>query len=829
MQGRLGYMRIWVLGMVLSMAGMASAWAQTYTYTGTVTDAVTDEPIPFANVYFAGTTIGTTTDFDGKYTLSTKQKPDTIVASVLGYKPFKKLVSGAPTQTINFKLERDAYSLEEVVIVPGENPAEILLRKVIARKQFNHKERLQSYSYEAYNKTELDLYDIEDKFMDRKVMRPFLFVFDYLDSTSEEQPYLPAFLSESLSDFYYRKSPKQQREEIKASRISGIENESLSQMMGSLYQEVDIYKNWISLISKDFASPIADNGLNYYKYYLVDSGFINGYYCYKMNFVPRTKGNNTFLGDVWIADSSFAVMSINMQIADHVNINFVEKSSLLQEFHEVQPGVWMLTKDKIVIKFKVVDKAVGIIGRKTGSFRHFNINDANIDTVFINKDDIVLAENVIVEDEGFWQQVRHEELSKSEAGVYQMIDSLKNTKAFRTWIDIVDLVLNGYYKVKYIELGPYSSLISLNRVEKFRARLGFRTTGDLSKQFRVGAYIAYGVGDNLFKYGADAMVFIKKNPRMYVGGAYMFDYDLAATNESQFGKDNILSGLYRRQKVPLKLNLIREWNAYFYKEWKFGLSHKLLFRNRQYMPKFPYYYVPQSGDSYEETIITNFTTTEIDLSTRFAYKEKFLSGNFDRTSLGTKHPVLYFRYRMGIPNILNSGFKYHRVDVLLTDDFSIKPIGTMYMNLSMGKIFGTLPTQLLEIFQGNETYFYNDYAFNLMNEYEFVSDMYVTLSLRHHFEGYFLNKIPGVRKLKWREVIGFKAAWGNMSDANKEANRFNTSISPYPIPYMEASVGIENIFKLFRVDAVFRLTHRDRPAALQTTNIGLRVGLSIDF
>lgn len=828
MQG-LGDMKVLVLCTLISFLGVSQLIAQTYVYKGTVTDGTTAEPIPFANVYFVGSTAGTMTDFDGNYTVSLSKKPDSIAVSVLGYKELKKPVGTNTLQTINFKLERDAYNLEEIVIKPGENPAEVLLKKVIESKVYNDKDKLDRYAYEAYNKTEVDLYDIEDKMMDRKVMRPFLFIFDYLDSTTEEEPFLPAFLSENLSDFYYRKNPKQKREEIRASRISGIENESLSQMMGSLYQEVDIYDNWISLISKDFASPIADNALNYYKFYLVDSGFINGYYCYKMNFVPRSKGYNTFLGDIWIADSSYAVMKVNMQVGDHVNINFVERSSVYQEFGEVQPGVWMITKDKIVIKFKVVDKAMGIIGRKTASFRSFQINNTALDSVFIDRDDIVVAENVLINNDEFWEGVRHEELSKSEAGVYKMVDSLQNTKAFRTWIDFVDLALNGYYKVKYVEFGPYSSVLSLNKIEKFRVRLGFRTTGELSKQFRVGAYVAYGFGDKIVKYGATGMVYIKKNPRLYIGGHYMFDYDLAATNEAEFGKDNILSGLYRRQKVPLKLNLMREWSAYVYKEWKFGLSHKVLFRNQQFMPKFPYYYVPQAGDRYEDSLITDFTTTEIDISNRFAYKEKFLSGDFDRVSLGTKHPVLYFRYRVGLKNILNSGFNYHRIDLMLQDEYAIKPLGTLHMDIGMGKIFGTLPTQLLEIYQGNETYFYNDYAFNLMNEYEFVSDMYVTLSLRHHFEGFFFNKIPGFRKLKWREVIGFKAAWGTLTEANKIANRFNSSIQPFPIPYMESSVGIENIFKLFRIDAVFRLTYRDRPAALYTTNIGVRVGLAINF
>jgi len=410
-----------------------------------------------------------------------------------------------------------------------------------------------------------------------------------------------------------------------------------------------------------------------------------------------------------------------------------------------------------------------------------------------------------------------------------MVDSLNNTKAFRTWIDVINMVLTGYYPVGPVEFGPYSSLYSVNDVEKHRFRFGMRTTSDMSDRIRLGGYAAYGLEDKRVKYSGDILIIAKKNPRQSIGLKYMYDLDLKANNPAQFGQDNLLAGLIRR-KIPQKLNLLRTATVYYETEWKVGYTNRITLLNKKIDPQFEFSYLTDGGDSNPDTTHT-VTTTEVQLKARFAFREKFISGDFNRVSLGTKYPTVMLLYGLGIKDIIGSEYYYHRIDLIFDDDVPINPIGTFKYTIVTGKVFGTLPYLLLNVHQGNETYFYNRYAFNLMNEYEFVSDLYFSLRLRHHFEGFFLNKIPGIRKLQWRTLITAKAVVGTMTDANKATNQINMNKvtplkTPYPTPYVEVGFGIENIFKFFEVDAIWRVTHRNNPTA---PNFGVRFGIKIDF
>lgn len=806
------YLKLCIVPVVLLLV-QQQAFAQGYSISGKVTDAVSREPIPFAGVFLQGKSIGTTTDFEGNYTLQTAVLSDTLVVTSIGYQTAKKALKPVAMQTVNFLLERAEISLQEILIRPTEDPAIVMFRKIIANKARNSNNKLSNYSYEAYNKVELDLYDWNDKFQDRKVMRPFQFVFDRIDSITEDQPFLPVFLSESLSDYYYRSTPqKEEREEVFASKQSGVENESFSQFLGSMYQEVSVYDNWPSLFYKSFVSPVNDNGLSYYKYSLVDSGFINGVYCYQMTFAPKTQNALTFTGDMWIADSSYAIKQVSMEASKHANINFIDKMSFFQQFEFVDDSVWMLSKDKLVIRFKVTENMLGFIGRKTASYKKFQVNRSDINNFFQTRADIQVDETAFQKPDTFWARQRHEELTLNESGVYEMVDSLKNTRAFKNWLDVVNMVLTGYYDAGWIELGPIASAISFNDVENVRFRFGFRTSNEISKRFRIGAYGAYGIADKRFKWGADAVFMIDKDPRQMIGAEYSRDLDLKSTSPAQFTQDNFLTGLVRRN-VPQRLSYVKQGAVFYEKEWRVGYSNRITLRHRDIAPEYDFYYINGSDNGYADTV-ESFITAEASFRLRFAYREKFVTGDFDRVSLGTRYPTLLAVYTLGLKNILGSDYTYHKIEVAINDNIPINPIGSLNITFVAGKTFGTLPFLLLNVQPGNETFFYNRFAFNLMNRFEFVTDMYAALHLRHHFEGYFLNKIPWVRKLKLREIIFANAVIGTMSDANKAANALNDYFYvPFPKPYVEVGFGIENIFKLFEVDFMWRLTYRDKPNA----------------
>lgn len=794
---------------------LTGAEAQTYSISGKITDAISREAIPFAGISLKGKSIGTTSDFEGNFTLHANVLSDSIVATSIGYLAVSKPLKNLPNQTVNFILERAEISLEEIVVRPAEDPAIALFRKIIKNKTRNSSNKLNNYGCEAYNKVELDLYDWDEKFQDRRVMRPFQFVFDRIDSITEDKPFLPVFLSESLSDYYYRSKPqKEEREVVFASKQSGVENESFSQFLGSMYQEVSVYDNWPSLFYKSFVSPLNDNGLSYYKYTLADSGFIDGVYCYQMTFAPKTKNAFTFAGDMWIADSSYALKQVSMEASSHVNINFIDKMSFFQQFDLVNDSSWMLSKDKLVIRFKVTDNMLGFIGRKTASYKDFKVDLPDMDKNFETRTDIVVDEKAFEKPDSFWTSKRHEDLTLNESGVYAMVDSLKNTKAFNNWLDVANMVLTGYYPVSYVEFGPIASSISFNDIETVRFRMGVRTSAKFSKKIRLGVYGAYGIEDKRFKYGADILYMINNDPRQMLGAEYFHDLDLRATNVAQFSQDNFLTGLIRRN-VPFKLSFVNQWSAFYEKEWKVGYSNRITLRYRDIQPEFNFQYLKDNDNAHTDTV-NSIVVAEALVKLRFAYREKFIAGDFNRVSLGTRYPTLVALYTLGVKNILGSEYTYHKIEVALDDQFPVNPIGTFYLTFVAGKTFGTLPYMLLNDQPGNETFFYNRYAFNLMNRYEFITDLYFALHLHHHFEGYFLNKIPWVRKLKLREIIFANAVIGTMSSKNKEANglgTLNEFIVPYPKPYVDVGFGFENILKLIEVDFMWRLTYLDAPYA----------------
>jgi len=819
-----------LFSVVFFMAASALAVHAQFVISGKITDAVSDEPIPFANIYMKGLKAGGSTDFDGNYKISTPYISDSLYVSYIGYLPAAKKISNQKEQVVNFKLERSDINLQEIVILPGENPAHVLLRKVIEHKDGNRKNSLRNYQYESYSKIELDLFDFKDKMTDRKMFEPFKFIFDYIDSISEDKPYLPVFITESLSDVYFSQDPKVRKEIIKATKMSGMKNESFGQFLKSMQVEIDVYNNWPLVLGRSFASPIADGGLNYYKYYLVDSADIDGHKCYKLNFVPKGKGSLTFTGEMWIADTSFAVKQFNMEAASHVNLNFVEKVSMQQQFSLVNGEAWMLTKDKITVRFRPMEKLSGIIGRKTISFDDFKVNVSEMPVKFNTRSDVESVENVFVDADTFWQEHRHDSLSKNEAAIYGMVDSLKNNKRFQSYVDIFKMVTGGYKIVGPIEIGPLLSLISYNQVEGVRLRYGIRTSNAFSKNVMLGGYLAYGLNDHFVKGGMNGIWLIEKKPRMSVGFNYLNDLDLAVSNPADIGQENLLTGLIRRD-VPQKLMYLHQASVFFEKETSVGFSGRFTLQHRYMDPyEIPGYwdfkYISGENDGYSDTIIRTIQTTEASVKLRFAHQEKFLSGEFERVSLGSKKPILELTYTGGVKGIINGGFNYHKLYFRYRDKIPVNPIGTLYFDFFCGKVFGQVPYLLTYVPQGNETYFFNTFAFNMMNEYEFASDQFASVYLRHYFEGFFFNRIPGFRKLKWRELVTFKAVMGGMSAENRYANSLNNFKVPNKMPYMEVGAGIENILKIFRVDFIWRLSYRNSP---YVGNFGVRAGMSVSF
>ena len=795
-----------------------SVVSQTTKVTGKIVDAISREPLPFVNIIFKGTTVGGTSDFEGNFSISTTLRVDSISISYVGYNKLTLAIKRGVEQTLNIGLTQ-GIDLMTVEVRPGENPAHRILRKIIANKDKNDREKLDAYEYEVYNKVEFDLNNLSDDFKNKKLLQPFSFIFDNIDSTNaKEKPYLPVFMTEALSDFYYRRSPQARNEVIKASKVAGVENSSVSQFMGDMYQNVNIYENTILVFGKNFVSPISDNALLYYKFYLIDSMVIDGHKCYQLQFKPRRKQELAFVGNLWAADTAFAIKQVEMSIADDANINFINSTAVVQTYTKVD-SAWMMQKERLVIDFNPFPieqkkkSMMGIYGRKTADYTNFKVNQQHEDKFYSMTENLKVNDDAFKKSEEFWETNRHDSLSKNEKQIYKMVDTLQSLPVYKTWIDVITIFVTGYKVKGNFEYGPYYNMFSTNEIEGNRFRFGGRTSNQFSKWYELSGYLAYGTRDEKFKYSLGVRAFVSKKPRMMVGMYYKNDNEILGQSQNGFTTDNILSSLFRIN--PLRnLTNVKQVHTYIERQWFTGFNTKLSFYNRTMTPLANFNYEYQKTPT-TTALKENITTSEIRFLARLAYKEKFIDGEFSRVSLGTHYPIVQAQYTLGIKNLFFSDYNYQKLTVNVDDRIRINPIGYFDYVLECGKVWNPLPYPLLELHGGNETYIFDMYAYNSMNYYEFVSDEYASATISHHFDGFFLNRIPLMRKLKWREVVGAKALIGRVNDQNKSLLIFPEHL--YALdrgPYFEATTGIENIFKIFRVDAVWRLSYLDNPKAV---------------
>ena len=809
---------------VISLQGIS----QVTKIMGKVTDSITGVSVPFANIYFKGTTIGVTSDFDGAFSLETKNPTDTLVISCMGYMSVETKILRNRFQEIRITLHPSNISLSEFVFHAGENPADTILRNIINNKEKNNFTELSYYQYEIYNKVEIDANNITDRFKERKFPKPFRFVFDYMDTSAVNgKTFLPVFLSETFSDYYYRKNPRAEKEVIKAVKTSGVQNESLMQYMGEMFQKYNFYDNYIKVVSKNFVSPIANSGFGFYKYYLIDSSFIGNKWCYKIMFKPKRKQELTFTGHFFVNDTTWAIKSFEIRLAKDANINFLNDAIFKKEYELIDNKHWIVVKDELFADINLYENTktiLGFFGRKTTFYSNFIFNKPKGKKFYTQPVNVIIADDAQDKSDEFWEESRPDTLSKNEKTIYYMVDTLTNLPVFKTWVDIAKTIFTGYYKLNKFEVGPYMSLVSFNPIEGTRFKLGARTTKEFNKHVRLNGFAAYGLEDEQIKYGGGFLYVINKNPRRALSGNFKYDIEQLGASPLALQEDLLISSIFRREPAN-KMSMTKELSFNYEHEWYNGLINKFNYFYKEIIPIGNEQVVVFNNEG-DEVSLKNITTSEFRIDTRISFQENFITGNFTRASLGSKFPVIGIQYGFGIPDMFNSSYGYQKLRVGIRHWFNVFNIGWSKYILETGKVWGTLPWPLLRLHPGNETFIYDVYAYNLMNYFEFVSDQYASISYSHHFDGLFFNRIPLVRKLKWREVITFRGVIGSLSDKNKAYNKLPQNTHTLDKPYMEAGAGIENIFKVIRIDAIWRLTHLDN---VDANKFGVFISINFTF
>lgn len=815
----------------MSVLSATLAFSQKTIVTGKIYDAETKESLPFVNIAFKGSKIGTTSNIDGAYSIETYYAEDSLMASFVGYQPLAKAVKKDQTQVIDFFLKPGSFSLSEVVVRASdfENPAHTILKKIIRHKPANNREKLDSYKYEVYNKIQFDLNNLTKKFTERKVFKDFDFIFDRIDSTQGKVA-LPFFMTESLSDYYYQRQPRGRKEIIKATKISGIENESITQFLGQMYLDVNIYDNSLGIFGKNFISPISNYGLTFYNYYLVDSMFIDSKWCYRLDFNPKNESELAFKGHFWVNDTTYAIKEIDARILKSANINFITDLRVRHQYQEVEKEVWMLVKEDILADFTIVEGEMGFYGRKLTTYRDFDINKPKENSFYGGAEHVIAESQINEKSDDYWREMRHETITTDQQAIYDMVDSLKANPRFMTYVDIVNFLILGYKVEGPIEIGPVFTFLSYNDVEGFRPKFGLRTSNDFSTRLLLEGYVAYGTRDERFKYMLGGQYFLSKKPkpRHVVGAYYSEDLELIGQVPNLFPRDHWIQFITSRNPQN-RLILNKQFRVFTEREWFTGFSTKLEFKRRDLAARGDWKFQRDEGpeDVAQTVDIATVVTSEVSLGVRFAYRENFVEGEFERISLGSTWPILSVNLDLGVKGVLGSEYQYQKLTASIFDKIPLGPFGTMRYTLEGGRTWQALPYVLQFVHAGSESLFQNSDAFNTMNYFEFVSDRYVALRAEHHFDGFFFNKIPLFKKLKWRELIGINAIYGSFSDENltemllpQYTYGFDTK------PFAEAYVGIENIFKFVRIDAIWRLTYLDHP---RTQNFGVLIGFDIQF
>jgi hypothetical protein len=788
---------------------------------GKITETSTGDPIPYARINFGDTYIGTLSDLNGNYNLSSLKATSKVVISALGYKSQILPVKLNKVNKLDVVLEKEYVEISEVTVLPDVNPAIAMFHKIIAHKKENNPANFPSWQSRLYSKTEIDIKNIKEVWKNKKFLSQFAFVFKYIDSLSiQGKTFLPVFFTETISDYYHNSELNTNKEEIIANKASGMKTDMIAQFTGKMFEGINPYDNYFTIMDIGLVSPLNGLGLDYYKYWLLDSAIVNNRKIYEFSFHPKLPQEPVFDGKFWIEDKTYALTRLEMRLSGKANINFLNNLQYSVEYQKIADA-WTLRNELLIADLDIrkdkKSQAVGVMARKTNVYENFIFtpvpkgNDRGKNSIFVDKD----AAN---KDLSYWEKERPYELQKRETAIYQMVDSIKNVPLYKTISEYVYMFFYGYRDLGKIELGPYYYLFSHNIVEGGRIRLGGRTTFKFNPDLRLNGYTAYGFGDHDFKYGGGFEYYFSKEPRNMISLQAQHDYGLLGKSNNAFMEDNILTTVLSKKPFT-KLNMIDRITATYHKEWVKGFSNQFSVAATKILsaPFVPF------KDSLNNNV-PYIRTGEIKINTRFAPGEYIVQNDFERTTLTSYKPILNVGLTSGLKGFLGGGYNYFKIDVNLTDRILLNPFGYTYFYFQIGKIWGNVPFPLMKIHEGNETYAYDPFAFNLMNYQEFVSDTYASLALEHHFQGFFLNKIPLFRRLKWREIVGVRSLIGSY-DANQHKDlQFPVGMRGLDNrPYTEFSAGLENIFKVIRVDAVWRYNYNEQAKVV----LGLLFSLQI--
>ena len=852
-----------LIALLQAVAGIFLSHAQSFTSaSGIVKDSITGEPLPFVSVYFDGSTIGAMTDDNGTFTLQNNQGYTKLAAASLGYDTkFIDLKPGKKNDNLEVLLKPTAFEISEVVVKPKrekytrkDNPAVELIKKVIAHKNDNRIEAKPEYQTEVYEKLSLSLDNFNPNLDKNKFLKKFKFIKNYLDTSEfNGKPILTVSVRENLSDFYYRKSPKAEKTIVRAKRMQGIDKTlddggGITSNLEEIFKSINIFDNNIPILLNRFVSPLSSTlATTYYHYYIMDTLDVGGDKCVDLAFVPANSESYGFTGRLYITlDGNYAVKKVLLNTPANINLNWVDKLRIEQEFKQMPDSTRVLDQENTFVNFYVVKGTQQLYAHQLRNYDNYNFNVQNADSVFGLLGALHVLPEATAQPDTFWTHNRPIPLKEKEDALKDLLGQLRKVPAFNAIIKTAEILITGYIptandkKVTKFDFGPMNTTFSANHLEGFRMRVGGMTTANLNPYWFASGYLAYGTNDRKIKYNLKLThSFTKKeyhegeNPVNNL--SFIQEYDVYTPGQDFLftSKDNIFVAWKVGEPVT-KMQYIRKSVLQYEKEWLNGLTWKswIMNQNNEAAGTLQYIKRDESGNLYH---IKDFTTSEIGTQLRFAPGERAYNGRSGKESvfnLSKDAPVFKLSHQLGIKGVLGGDYNYNHTEISAEKRIWLSSFGHIDAQVKAGKVWDKVPFPLLILPNTNQSVTIQPEAFHMMNALEFVTDQYVSFNATYYLKGWILNRIPGIKWLRLREVLSFNMIYGGLTDKNNPTLTPGLFLLPdgtQPLgstPYMECSVGLENIFKILRIDYYRRLTYLDHPDIKKG---GIRIALRFTF
>ena len=845
------YRKKLILSSIIFLFCSVAGYAQTKPYaavSGIITDSLTGKPIEFVAVSLQKSKVGSLSDNDGEFRLiNDKTTASMLILSAMGYRTKEVPILPGKYYNLKIKLVSDGVQIKEVVVKRTKekyskknNPAVELIKKVIQNK---NKNIIDNEDYWRYSEYERIFFALNDFNPNMPVLRSQKYLKNYIDTSRiDGKKILPYTMREYYRDVYQEKSPRNTKKIVLGYNQQGIDkkmdNRGFSAATDETFKTINIRDNQINLFLIGFVSPLSSSSsVNFYRWYIRDTVQIENKKYIQLGFLPFNTRDLGFSGDLYVADdSTYAVKKVLLRIPKKANINFVKTMLVEQEFNQLPSGLWVPSKFTTMVNFEY-EKIGKLYVEKDQSFTNFT-SGVNYKQVFeTSSDPEIKIKNYDAQDKSFWVENRPKTGVK-DLRLDSMYTEATKSKTVRFTLKVADFLQSGYIhavwdpKINKYDFGSAQTFYSSNSLEGTRLRMGALTTANFNHNLFLNTYAAYGFTDKVWKYYGEATWTFKKRelikdefPYRNLTLSYKYDVNTLGQRYLQATRDNFLQSfkVHDVDNMTYKRTLELKYNHETQKGW----SALIFALKSEENPGGNLLFNYSDG-----TQLPGLKTTEAGFTLRYAHNEKFVLTKRRRIPIPTESTIVTLENTWGFDNVLGGDYSYHVTGLGIEEAKWVPPFGKLFLSAKAEKAWGTVPYPLLLMPNANNSYTIQYQSFNLINPLEFINDQQLTWMIDYYMGGWILNRIPLVRTLKWREVFGFRGLLGKLSDHNNP--EYNNSLINLPTsthlmgstPYMEVNVGIDNIFKFFRVDYVRRLNYLNQP---KISKDGFRFGFTVQF